>query len=82
MSSRNTLWYAFYKGWFAGRAGRRRPQVHTMVEHSYMVDGYEIGRNTSQGLTNRAASAESGEDHDEPVSAVDEQAEAAGEAAE
>lgn len=57
MSSRNTLWYAFYKGWFAGRAGRRRPQVHSMVEHAFMVDGYDIGKNTSQGMSNRAASA-------------------------
>ena len=76
------LWYAFYKGWFAGRAGRRRPQVHTMVEHSFMVDGYEIGRNTSQGLTNRAASAASAEDGNESESPVDEQSAVAGEPAE
>jgi hypothetical protein len=47
------LWYAYYKGWFAGRAGRRHPQVHSMVEHAYMVDGYDTGRHSAQGLSNR-----------------------------
>ena len=76
MSGHNRLWYAFYKGWFAGRAGRRRPQVHSMVEHSFMVDGYERGRNTEQGMSNRAASAASEENYDD-----EEQSAAADEAA-
>lgn len=82
VSSRNTLWYAFYKGWFAGRAGRRRPQVHSMVEHAYMIDGYDIGRNTSQGLSNRAAGAAADDDYSESELPVEDQSEAAEGAAE
>jgi hypothetical protein len=66
------LWYAFYKGWFAGRAGRRRPHVHSMVEHSYMVDGYDSGRNSAQGMSNRAANAAAVDDYDDPDMAGEE----------
>ena len=72
MNGRNRLWYAFYKGWFAGRAGRRRPHVHSMVEHSYMVDGYDSGRNSAQGMSNRAANAAAVDDYDDPDMAGEE----------
>ncbi len=70
MGSSDRLWYAYYKGWFAGRAGRRRPQVHSMAEHAYMVDGYEAGRNSAEGVSNRAAKSAAADQH-ESDTAVD-----------
>ena len=66
MTNWDRLWYAYYKGWFAGRAGRRHPQVHSMVEHAYMVDGYDKGRNSAEGVSNRAGAGDQDSDRSAP----------------
>ena len=52
-----------------------------MVEHSFMIDGYERGRNTEQGMSNRAASAAAEGNYDDADMPADEQSAAADEAA-
>ena len=57
VASKDRVWNAFYKGWFAGRAGRPYPPVDSMVEHSFMVDGYDLGRRSTGRPSHAAALA-------------------------